>query len=213
MKKKIIIVLSAVVLLIVSAAFIQSCTNDLYENDDKLIEVTNADLLIASPQFQAYEKSLRSHTKKIATALNKLTPEQRIEVNKLLELSIENPGLNNFDRVSEILGYDLATGFGKVRAKFEEIEFPVSITQEEYIKALYRKDKLPKIQKVKSSSEQGDDSPNPELAACVQGCNNSYSFSMEICKDITNPDSYIACCYIADNILTKCINECGDQYP
>lgn len=176
MKKKILFL--SVVAFVMCSLLIQGCMKD--ENYGDSFEVTKADLVIASPEYQSYSKTLARHSQKIVTAFKKLSDEDKQKFKELINLNTRISDVDGMEEAGKILGYDLKAGYDNVNKKMVKIDFS-GVSTEEFIRAKYRyystESKSYNIKRVRvrtmNSEEDNDD-------RCE--CSKDYCFGENFCE-------------------------------
>lgn len=194
-------------MLCVGTFFVQSCN----QNDDSMqpsLELTNADIVISSPEYQVYSKALREHSLKMISALKKLSKDKRKEV--LYMLKNGDKTLDNLDKISVILNYDINAGYLRVLKKYEAVHMPEDLSQREFVRALYRNGQANGLKKSRTTdSEESSD----KYFDCLEKCENNILISgQKHCIETYN-DDYLeykenidnADYPVAENNFCKCI--------
>ncbi len=118
---------------------VQSCMQTDAENpQEQSVSLSEADLLVASPEFQAYMRALNSHTQYISIGYQKLSQIDKAKFDELLTAHENDPSGDWLTEAGQMLMYNLKGGNELVEDLRSQVDFPEGITQEEILRAVER---------------------------------------------------------------------------
>jgi len=181
-----------------------SCDNTF---DEKTYDnLTDADLLVNSPEFEAYEQALKTDRRMMRKTLKKLSTLQKIQYFEALSDLKEAKDISTFDSICQeltnILGIDFYKRIERIATTKNIFLLDENIPSTEILKAIQRKNAS--LSRSINSSEDEEEYDN-----CVYYCDRTYNVNRCGSGDWWNDIDYRVC--IADMIDKRdsCIEDCG----
>lgn len=206
--KKIIIFLLVIFTMSLSAIFFQSC-----EDDEK--NITNADLLVSSSEFQALTAEIQKNRNEIRKNYLKLSKEQRQEFRKInSEISKGEASSEELDvltkKLSSIIKIDYKKRIENIANLASKAYKDQKISTKDFLIAM-EKNKIKNENltvRIKTRSESDD--PQLDYELCCLECDSELEADFYVCRYLHEGDyeGYNNCCLIAGAKANNCNADC-----
>lgn len=187
-----------------------ACDNNIL--DEKIEEELNeADILVNSPEFEAYDQVLKTDRRMMRKILRKLPSSQKeLYFETLLNLT-KASDIESFDsicqRLTNIIGVDFVGRINRILTAKADVLMDKNIPSIEILKAIQRKN---------VSSSRSFNSVEDEIAysKCTYECERSYNYNINKCgnHDWWTDIDYRVCIADMMDIRDACLYDCDMQY-
>lgn len=176
--KKNFIFAGCVVTLLIGACLTQSCNIDEDTSTSRHdVPITEADMVVASPEYVAYRKALEVHSKKVHSAYVKLSSKEKEEVKAILTRANEEVGIDVFAEVGTILKYDIKASLAKVDKLRNAVDFR-GVMPADFVRALYRAP----LNLINTRSSSKEDMKTELYKLCCDKCITEYEYAKLQCE-------------------------------
>ncbi len=210
--KKLCLIAGLPVVALMMCVFVQSCAQTEDHQSEQSIALTEADLVVASPEFQAYSHALSSNAGYIGSSYENLSEEDRKKFDGLVAAYKNDPSIDFFTEGGRILKYNMKGGFDMIEDLRSKVNFPEGVSTEDLIRAIMRYDHL-----AVTHTRYYDPAEEPEkemLQLCLNHCESMYRVLLIECNRINNSNNRekTACFEMAYERNHFCKQNCYDEY-
>lgn len=206
-QKKILLVLSSVAIIIMTALFMQSCNRD-YEQIDPLS--TKADALVTSTDFQEFQENLEAFAKDLRTKYMNLSESDRKQFNEILSGLADQNTVDSkelYEKATSIIGIDIELQQKKFRkhSAFLNSAEAHNISQKDLVTAIKRHELAGKNTTIRLKS--GSEGEDPKVQVCKDNCNTNF-LGCSVLAALLVPPADVGAFLICVVLYNSCLGTC-----
>lgn len=192
-----------------------SCSNDRI--DDLSSEITEADIFVASEDFQSYQTLSKNCSRQVFKILKGLSRSERLEFDDLVKKAKKTEDYKELmeleKKIGQILGIDYSAMLADLYEARQQLFNGSEFTGESLLKALQKYNKLHKsVPLTRSEYEMTEMDCQEEAlheyesiyASCMNEYNAQYYYEIGFVNNYTTPDERITARRIYEEIARSC---------
>ncbi len=169
--KKLCLIAGLPALALMMCVFVQSCAQTEDHQSEQSIALTEADLVVASPEYQAYLHAMISHSMHFENSYDNLSAEDQKKFDELWASYNNDSPEEILIEASRVLKYNIQGGFDLIEDLRSKVNFGEGVSSEDMTRAIARNSHLAMTHtRATDPTEQPGGGSNPELDACINGC-------------------------------------------